>query len=196
MTTGKTIALTRRTFASKVMSLLFNMLSRLVITFLPRSKSLWIDKESACRFRRHRRCANTGDPGKIPWSRKWQLTPVFLPGTFHGEEPTVHGVAKSWTRPSNWAVLWLVKLSCVQPLAIPWTLAYEALSIGILQARIQEWVSISFSRGSSWPRNRTRVSCIAGRFFTSWATRQHNSDWAHIQKAGICCFCHCLNLLL
>ena len=38
MTTGKTIALTRRTFAGKVMSLLFNMLSRLVITFLPRSK--------------------------------------------------------------------------------------------------------------------------------------------------------------
>ena len=38
MTTGKTIALTRRTFVSKVMSLLFNMLSRLVIAFLPRSK--------------------------------------------------------------------------------------------------------------------------------------------------------------
>ena len=38
MTTGKTIALTRRTFVGKVMSLLFNMLSRLVITFLPRSK--------------------------------------------------------------------------------------------------------------------------------------------------------------
>ena len=42
MTTGKTIALTRRTFADKVISLLFNMLSRLVITFLPRSKSLLI----------------------------------------------------------------------------------------------------------------------------------------------------------
>ena len=40
MTTGKTIALTRRTFVGKVMSLLFNMLSRLVITFLPRSKRL------------------------------------------------------------------------------------------------------------------------------------------------------------
>ena len=40
MTTGKTIALTRWTFAFKVMSLLFNMLSRLVITFLPRSKRL------------------------------------------------------------------------------------------------------------------------------------------------------------
>ena len=42
MTTGKTIALNRRTFVGKVMSLLFNMLSRLVITFLPRSKCLLI----------------------------------------------------------------------------------------------------------------------------------------------------------
>ena len=42
MTTGKTIALTRRTFVDKVMSLLFNMLSRLVITFLPRSKCFLI----------------------------------------------------------------------------------------------------------------------------------------------------------
>ena len=42
MTTGKTIALTRRTFVGKVMSPLFNMLSRLVLTFLPRSKRLLI----------------------------------------------------------------------------------------------------------------------------------------------------------
>ena len=42
MTTGKTIALTRQNFVGKVMSLLFNMLSRLVITFLPRSKRLLI----------------------------------------------------------------------------------------------------------------------------------------------------------
>ena len=50
MTTGKTIALTRRTFVGKVMSLLFNMLSRLVITFLPRSKCLlisWLQSPSA-----------------------------------------------------------------------------------------------------------------------------------------------------
>ena len=50
MTTGKTIALTRRTFVSKVMSLLFNMLSRLVITFLPRNKCLlisWLQSPSA-----------------------------------------------------------------------------------------------------------------------------------------------------
>ena len=50
MTTGKTIALTRQTFVGKVMSLLFNMLSRLVITFLPRSKGLliyWLQSPSA-----------------------------------------------------------------------------------------------------------------------------------------------------
>ena len=42
---------------------------------------------------------------------------------------------------------------------------------GILQARTVEWVAISFSRGSSQPRDWTRVSCIAGRRFTLWATR-------------------------
>ena len=50
MTTGKNIALTRQTFVGKVMSLLFNMLSRLVITFLPRSKHLlisWLQSPSA-----------------------------------------------------------------------------------------------------------------------------------------------------
>ena len=50
MTTGKTIALTRRTFVSKVMSLLLNMLSRLLMTFLPRSKHLlisWLQSPSA-----------------------------------------------------------------------------------------------------------------------------------------------------
>ena len=53
MTTGKTIALTRWTFVGKVMSLLFNMLSRLVITFLPRSKHLfisWLKSQSAVIF--------------------------------------------------------------------------------------------------------------------------------------------------
>ena len=41
---------------------------------------------------------------------------------------------------------------------------------GILQARMLEWVAVPFSRGSSQPRNRTEVSCIAGGFFSSWAT--------------------------
>ena len=45
---------------------------------------------------------------------------------------------------------------------------------GILQARILEWVAFPFSRGSSQLRDRTQVSHIAGRFLTSWATR----DWS------------------
>ena len=42
---------------------------------------------------------------------------------------------------------------------------------GIFQARVLEWVAISFSRRSSWPRDRTRVSSIIGRCFNVWATR-------------------------
>ena len=59
--------------------------------------------------------------------------------------------------------------------------------MGILKARILEWVAIPFSRGSSWPKNRTWVSRIAGRFFTIWATSSvqfsrsviSNSLWPH-----------------
>ena len=44
--------------------------------------------------------------------------------------------------------------------------------LGILQARIVEWVAFPFSRGSSQPRDRTQDSRLAARFFTSWATRE------------------------
>ena len=43
---------------------------------------------------------------------------------------------------------------------------------GILQARTLEWIVIPFSRGSSWPKDWTWVSCMAGRFLTVWATRE------------------------
>ena len=49
---------------------------------------------------------------------------------------------------------------------------------GILQARILEWVAIPFSRGFSQPRDQTRVSCTAGGFFTSWATREAQEYWS------------------
>ena len=53
---------------------------------------------------------------------------------------------------------------------------------GILQARILEWVIIHFSRGSSKPRSRTGVSCKAGGFFTTWATREFG-EMSQIQMA-------------
>ena len=97
MTTRKTTALTIRTFVSKVMSLLFNKLSKRE------------DRDSA------QSCLPLCNP--TDWS---------LPG------------------------------SCYR----------------LLQARILEWVAISFSRGSSWPRDRSRISRIAGRFFTILVTRE------------------------
>ena len=55
---------------------------------------------------------------------------------------------------------------------------------GILQARTLEWVAISFSRESSWPRDQTRVSCIAGRCFTLWVTREGkgSNSWQKKKK--------------
>ena len=66
-------------------------------------------------------------------------------------------------------------LSCfhhVQLFVTPWTLAHQApLSMGILQARILEWVAMPSSRGSSWPRDPTHIPCaspaLASRFFTA-----------------------------
>ena len=72
MTTGKTIALTRRTFVGKVMSLLFNMPSRLVITFLPRSKRLlisWLQSSSAVIL----------EPPKNKVSHCFHCFPIYLP---------------------------------------------------------------------------------------------------------------------
>ena len=45
------------------------------------------------------------------------------------------------------------------------------------QARILEWVAISCSRGISWPRDWTQISCIAGRFFSIWAIGKSSCDW-------------------
>ena len=59
---------------------------------------------------------------------------------------------------------------------------------GILQARILEWVTIPISKGSSQPRDRTQVSCIAGRFFTSWATREMNSSSENSEQSQLFSF--------
>ena len=64
-------------------------------------------------------------------------------------------------------------LSCVLSHCDPMDYSLPGSSVhGTLQTRILEWVAILFSRGSSWPRDQTLVSCIADRFFTIWATRE------------------------
>ena len=69
---------------------------------------------------------------------------------------------------------WWKSLSHVQLSVTPWAVcSLPGSSVhGILQTRILEWVAIPFSRVSSQPRDQTQVSLIAGRSFTSWATRE------------------------
>ena len=152
-------------------------------------------KEPTCQCRRHKRCEFDRWVGKIPKRRAWKPTQIFLLGNLMYRGPwrsIVNRVTKSqtWLKQLSTHVhayknticmhalidkcMVVVKsLSCVRLFATPWTVAYH----GILQARILEWVTISFSRGSSRPRDRTRVSRIGGRRFNLWATRE-----AHISK--------------
>ena len=93
----------------------------------------------------------------------------------------VHGVMKSQTQMRDWTD-WLNyshmlccawSLSHVQLFATPWTIACRtSLSMGILQARMLEWVAMPSSRGSSQPKNWTQVSHSAGGFFTVRVTRE------------------------
>ena len=84
----------------------------------------------------------------------------------------------SVTVSSDWTPLRCVCVCvcvCVALFATPWTAACQAPCVhGMHQGRRLEWVDISFSRGSSQPRDQTWVSCIAGRFFAIWDTREVN----------------------
>ena len=77
----------------------------------------------------------------------------------------IHSLGQKLFLPWKWKVKVKVTQSCLT-LCDP----MDCIVHGILQARILEWVAFPFSRGSSQPRDRTQVSWIAGRFFTSWAT--------------------------
>ena len=77
-------------------------------------------------------------------------------------------------------------LSHVWLFASPWTVAHQALpSMDFSREELPEWVAISFSRGSSRPRDQTRVSRIAGRHFTIWATRESHKVWYCFGKTRI-----------
>jgi len=125
---------------------------------------------------------------KAPWSRKWEFIPVFLLEKFHGQRslggysPWGHkesdmtesdsGILsrrdKALTLCNN---LELAAQPCLT-LCDPVDCGLPGSSVhGILQTRILEWEAIPFSRGSSWPKDGTRISFIVGRFFTIWATK-------------------------
>ena len=87
VTTGKSIALTLQTFVSRVMSLLFNTLSRFVIAFLPRSKCLlisWLQSLSTVILEPKNRKSVTASTFHPLFVRQWHPTPVLLPGESQG----------------------------------------------------------------------------------------------------------------
>ena len=151
-------------------------------------------KEPACQCRRHKRPPEAGfNPWvrKILWRRAWQSTPVFLPGESPWTQEFgrlqfigLQRVGQQWlcvydvcthacrhTYIFNRCQFWSI-----------FTVLHVAFSLNMGASRLlcpwdspgknMEWVAISFSRGSSWPRNRTLVSWSAGRFFTDWAMRE------------------------
>ena len=118
------------------------------------------------------------ESGRYPWRRKWQLTPVLLPGKSHGWRSLVGYSPCSCEKlnTTEWLSLHFSTLkrseSEVAQLCPTLCDPMDYTVHGILQARILEWVAFPFSRGFSQPRDQTQVSFIAGRFFTSWASRE------------------------
>ena len=110
---------------------------------------------------------------RFPRQEYWLPFPAPGDCTDPGTEPTPPGspiLAGRFLPLSHlgkWKWKWKL-LSHVQLFTTPWTVC----SHGIFQVRILEWVAVPFSRESSHPRDQTQVSCFAGGFFTSWATRE------------------------
>ena len=91
------------------------------------------------------------------------LWPHGLYGPWNSpDQNTGLGISRGSSQPRDRTEVWGL-LHCRQIL-------YQLSHKG--SPRILEWVAYPFSSGSSWPRNPTRVSCIAGRFFTKWAIRE------------------------
>ena len=139
------------------------------------------------------------------YRRKWQPTPVLLLGKSHGQRSVVGSMVGTWFASMglqrvghDWATSLHLMCACsviesesevaqsCLTLCDPVDCSPPGSSIhGILQARILEWVTISFSRGSSRPRDQTQVSRIGGRRFNLWASREAKVT---INPGGRCCY--------
>ena len=105
---------------------------------------------------------------------EWAAMPFFR-GSFPSRDQTQVScvfctAGKFFTAEPQMKSLVLAAQSC-STLCNPMDCSSPSSSVdGILQVRTLEWIAIPFSRGSSWLKDQTGISCIAGRFFTIWAT--------------------------
>ena len=169
------------------MCLLLNMLSRLVITFLPRSKCLlisWLQSPSVVVLE-HKKIKSITFSTVFPSIRHevmgldammlvfWMLSfkPVFPLSSLAFIKRCLISSSLSAIRVvvlCTCAVIQLCPMLCdPTDCSLP-----DSTVHGILQARILEWVANTFSRGSSWPRDWTWVSRTTGRLSIIWATRE------------------------
>ena len=118
--------------------------------------------------------------GKIPWRRAWYPTPIFFPGQSPWtEEPDgLQSMGSQKVRHDEQLSTAHTELRRPSACPVAYVWLFDAMNYslpvssvhGILQARILEWGAIHSSRGSSWPRDQTHiscVSCITSRFFTT-----------------------------
>ena len=102
---------------------------------------------------------------------KWSLITKFAsnPETTYHSFILIFQTLRELSRTMKWSE---VAQSC-PTLCDPINCSLPGSSVhGIFQAIVLEWIAISFSSGSSWPRDQTQIFHIAGRFFTIWATRE------------------------
>ena len=120
---------------------------------------------------------------------KWNGTALWVIGCARVIGALERNIKVRWafSTASHWLVVpYRIAAATVQSLSCVWLFRdpvdYSlsgSFVHGILQARIQERVAISFSRGSSHPRDQIDISCIGGRFFYCWATREASHYVTH-----------------
>ena len=120
----------------------------------------------------------------------------FQDYTFCNASSTPYNANNLAIEPIKWVKSSEVAQSC-RTLCDPmdWSLSGSSIH-GILQARILEWVAVSFSRGYSWPRDRTQLSHIAGTHFNLWATREAHWTYSSLQFLKFCLSTYTSNLWL
>ena len=156
-----------RTQINRYVLLIWKIKDKKFAQNLPRewASQVACDKESACQGRRHGFHLWVR---KIPWRRTGQSTLVFLPGESHGQRSLVGCSPWSCKRVGHdlateqEACVCMLVASVMSDSLWPHGLSPPGPSVyGILQARILEWVSLSSSRGSSWPRDEIHLSYVS-----------------------------------